>query len=90
LMTENATVTAQVEDRNLSDADLETITGGQVEQGGAWRQGSKGNWVYEGWAKEGSKSETYTSSTRREYAEGGKINLYNHDNKLLKTYDGAF
>lgn len=89
-MTENTTVQISADDRSLSDADLDTVAGG-LEQGGAWRQGAKGNWVYDGWAKEGSKETTYTgSSTRKEYAAGGKINLYNHDNKIVKTFDGSF
>ncbi len=57
-MTDNTTVQMSADDRSLSDADLDTVAGG-LEQGGAWRQGAKGNWVYDGWAKQGSTETTY-------------------------------
>lgn len=88
-MTESTTVQMSADDHSLSDADLATVTGG-LEQGGAWRQGKSGHWVYDGWAKEGNKSDKYTLSYRKEYADGGKANYYDRNNNLVKTLDATF
>jgi len=75
------------ENRAMSDAELEAVSGGGIQNGGAWRA-VKGSHVYDGWAKDGSAQEKYTSTLRREYGNDGKVRYFSHDGKLVRTASG--